>query len=552
MDRNRHLHELVSSAMDGKLSRRDVLRRALVLGLSAPAIGALLAACGGDDDDDDSGDETATEAGGAATTEEATEEMTEEATEEMTGTEAATGTEEMGTSEGTEEETGTAGETETAEGTATGTEAEGTETEEAEGTGTESGTSASVDNPPEVANADEASQYSGTKIVYYGDPVGIAAQIDASLSSKFTEATGIEVEVVPRPEGSDETLATYLRLFQAESGDMDVLMIDVVWPGSLAPHLLDLSDAFSDTIDQYYEGIVTNNTVDGKLVGIPWFGDFGMLYYRTDLLEEYGFSEPPATWQELQDMATTIIEGESADNPNFTGFVFQGNAYEGLTCDGLEWLASTGGGTIVDPDGTVTLNNDAAIQTLAMAQGWVGTISPQGVTTYQEDESLQTFLGGNSAFMRNWPYAYSISNGTDSAIAGKFDVAPLPAAEGEDHVGTVGGWQIAVSSYSKNPEAAIEYAKYITSAEVIKWRALVGSFVPTMASVAEDPEVAEAMPFLANLADVVRVTRPAGPAGDLYNEVSSAFFQGVNGILTGDSPEDEVPDIADEIEDVLG
>ncbi|CAN5818794.1 hypothetical protein BH23CHL2_BH23CHL2_07670 [soil metagenome] len=510
------VHRLIDEAVTGKLSRRDVLRRAVVLGLSVPAIGALLAACGDDDDDDDAevdatvdvdvtppagGDMTATEGEGDAT------EMEDDATEAE--------------SDATEGETG-------------------------------GGDFSDPENPPEVANAEAASEYSGASLTYYGDGVGIGNDLDLAMAAKFAEATGINVEVIARPTDATETFSTYQRLFQAQSGDMDVLMVDVIWPGSFAQHLTDLSEAFSDDIGRYYETIVENNTVDGKLVGIPWFGDFGMLYYRTDLAEQYGYDGPPETWDDLEEMATTIQEGEKANDDNFWGFVFQGNAYEGLTCDGLEWQASAGGGTIIDADGNVTLNNDEAIAIFNKARGWVGNIAPPGVTTYQEEDARNAFQNGQAAFMRNWPYAYSLGQGDDSAVAGNFDVAPLPAQEGSDHVGTVGGWQIGVSEYSENKEAAIEFARYLTSAEVQKWRAVAASFVPTMPEVAEDPEVIEAMPFLETLADVVRVVRPSTPAGDLYNEVSTAYFQGLNEILNGDDAEDTVPQMADDIEFILG
>jgi trehalose/maltose transport system substrate-binding protein len=328
-------------------------------------------------------------------------------------------------------------------------------------------------------------------------------------------------------------------------------MIDVIWPGAFAQHLLDLSEAFADTIDQYYETIVQNNTIDGALVGIPWFGDFGILYYRTDLLETYGFDGPPETWDDLQEMAQAILDGEIGANANFTGFVFQGNAYEGLTCNALEWVASAGGGTFVE-DGEITIDNEAAIEMLNKARDWVGTIAPRGVTTYQEEDARNVFQGGNCAFMRNWPYAYAQAAADDSPIAGMFDVAPLPAQEGSDHVGTVGGWQLAVSAYSANPEAAIEFVRYMTSAEVQTWRAVVGSFVPAMPAVSEDPAVLENMPFLAPMADLIRVTRPSSSAGELYNEVSAAIFQSVNEILNGSDAADVVPTMAEEIEFVIG
>jgi trehalose/maltose transport system substrate-binding protein len=520
---DKRYNELLEEVMTGRLNRRDVLRRSVVLGLSVPAIGALLAACGDDDDDDAP---TSTSASGDATA--ATDEPTEAGDEP--------------TEAGDEEESPTAGDEE---------DATPTEEDEEATPGGSPTSGMSIDNPPDVPNAEEASQYSGASLTYYGDGVGIGNELDLALAAKFTEQTGINIEVIPRPESATETFATYQRAFEAQSGDIDVMMVDVIWPGAFAPHLLDLGPAFEGAMDQWYESIVENNTIDGKFVGAPWFGDFGILYYRTDLLEKYGFDGPPTTWDELEEQATAIIEGESASNPNFTGFVFQGNAYEGLTCNALEWIASVGGGTIIE-DGEVTIDNDEAKAILDKIGGWVGTIAPTGVTGYQEEDARNAFQGGNAAFMRNWPYAYSLGNEDGSAVAGVFDVTGLPAGEGIDPVGTLGGWQLAASNYTEEPEAATEFIKYMVSPEVVKWRAIVASFVPLIIEVAEDPEVIEAQPYLENLADVVRVTRPSRETGENYNQVSTEVFQGVNEILTGGSADDIIPSVAQRIERLLG
>jgi len=519
--------DLMNDAMAGRVNRRQVLRRAAVLGLSLPAIGALLAACGGDDDEATS----TTSTGGETATEP-----------------AATSEPESSPTEGEAESSPTESE---AEASPTESEAAASPTEsEAMGSPTGSG-EMSIDVAPEVANADAASQYSGAKLTYYGDGVGIGNQLDKVLAAKFTEATGIQIEVIPRPADSTETFATYQRAFEAKSGDIDVMMLDIIWPGALAPHLLDLTDAFSGQMDQWYESVVENNTIDGKFIGAPWFGDFGILYYRTDLLEKYGFDGPPKTWDELEQQAQTIMDGEKGANPNFTGFVFQGAAYEGLTCDALEWIASSGGGSIIE-DGKVTLDNDNAKEILAKVGSWVGGIAPTGVTGYQEEDARNAFQGGNAAFMRNWPYAYEQGNSEGSAVKDKFEVGPLPAKEGEDPVGTLGGWQIGVSAYSKSPEASIEFTKYLVSPEVVKWRGVVATFVPLIKSVAEDPEVIAHQPYLENLADVVRVTRPSRETGENYNQISTEFFQGVNEILTGGNADDIVPTIAQRIERLLG
>jgi trehalose/maltose transport system substrate-binding protein len=403
------------------------------------------------------------------------------------------------------------------------------------------------DNPPPVPNAEAARQHEGATIIYYGDSVGLGAELDQILAARFTEDTGINVNVIAKPQDATENYAVYQRFFQAQSQDVDVMMLDVIWPAAFAPHLVDLSAALSAEAGQHYESIVQNNTVNGQLIAMPWFADFGMLYYRTDLLQEYGFDAPPATWDELEQMAQTIQEGERAENANFAGFVWQGAAYEGLTCNALEWVASAGGDIVTD--GQVSINSPEAIEMLTRAQGWIGTISPQGVTSYREEDARNIFQGGNAAFMRNWPYAYAAASQDDSPIAGNFGVAPLPTSgEGGQNVGTVGGWQLGVSRYSQNQEAAIEFVRYMTSPEVQTYRAVVGSYIPTIDAVATDPQVVEAMPFLENLADVVRVTRPSNALGENYNQGSTIVFQGVSRILQGQSPEQVLPQVEQQLQ----
>jgi trehalose/maltose transport system substrate-binding protein len=358
----------------------------------------------------------------------------------------------------------------------------------------------------------------------------IGNQLDVALAQQFTKDTGIAVNVVGKPTSSTENYATYQRFFQAQSPDLDVMMIDVIWPAAFAQHLVDLNAKLGDQAKKCVPSIIENNTVDGKLVGFPYFGDFGMLFYRTDLLQKYNVSVPK-TWDELEAAAKKIVDGEKGSNPNLQGFVFQGNAYEGLTCDALEWIASSGGGTLIE-NGKVTFNNPQAVAILNKAKGWVGTIAPKGVTSYQEDETAQAFTGGNAVFVRNWPYMYALAQTAD-ATKGKFDVAPLPVTGSNKPVGTLGGWQLAVSKYSKAQDAAVEFVRYMTSEDVVKFRAVNGTYVPLYPSVADDPDVQKNQPFLKNLSDVQRVVRPSNALAGNYNQGSTIMFQAFNQILNG-------------------
>ena len=354
----------------------------------------------------------------------------------------------------------------------------------------------------------------------------------------FNEATGANAEFVPGEESATDRLAIYNQQLGAQSPDNDVYQIDVIWPGIVAQHAVDLLPTLADLAALQFPAIVENNTVDGALVGMPWYTDAGLLYYRSDLLEEYGFENPPVTWAELEEQAQAIQDGESADNPSFRGFVWQGNAYEGLTCNALEWQYSNGGGRIIEPDGTVTVNNPQAIASLERARGWVGTISPEDVTTFDEPSSLNAFAPGNAAFMRNWPYAYSVTQAPDSPLVGVVGVTQLPMGDGEGatNAATLGGWQLMVSAYSPNQEAAIEFVKYMCSPELEKAFTIERSHSPTIGSVYDDPEVIETQEFLARLKPVFEggaVARPSTVTSDLYNSASIAYHTRVNQILTG-------------------
>jgi len=388
--------------------------------------------------------------------------------------------------------------------------------------------------------------------------VGMEFELTKETTELFMEENPhIQVElVVDVPHTVQERLALFQRLFHEESPEVDVYQIDVIWPGDLADFFVDLYEYGADEVaGEHFPAIIQNNTVDGRLVGIPWFTDAGLLYYRTDLLEEYGF-DPPATWEELEAAASAIQEGERAKGRiDFWGYIWQGAPYEGLTCNALEWIYSNGGGTIVSPDGYITINNPYALEAIGMASSWVGTISPPAVIGFTEEDTRSIFVAGNAAFLRNWPYVYALASEPESAIRGTFDVKPLPAGRAEHSAATLGGWQLAVSRYTENPEEAAKVALFLASHEAQKMRAVRGALNPTMPELYLDQEVLEAVPFFGELYDVFinAVARPSTVTAPHYNEVSEIFFRSVHAVLLGEL---DAQDALDEIEldliDLLG
>lgn len=377
-------------------------------------------------------------------------------------------------------------------------------------------------------------------ITYYGDPAGSHPEAEEATIERFKDVCpNITVERINGSPDTTEVLGVYLQMFEAQSGDLDVIRVDVIYPGALAPHLLDLSPYFSEEeLSMYLPGLILNDTVDGRLVAMPLRLGFGMLYYRTDLLEKYGYDAPPETWDELTEMAQVIQDGERAEgNEDFWGFVWQGNSYEGLTCDALEWQVSNGGGYIVNAEGEVEVNNPEAISAFERAAGWVGTISPPGVTTYAEEDARGVWHAGNAAFMRNWPYAYSTSLDSE-VISDKFDVAPLPKGDAGVSATALGGWHMGVSAYSEHPDAAAAFAKFFISYDEQKAYALATTSPPGIGALYEDSDIQALMPW-ASLDVVAGVTpRPSYGVGDKYNEVSTLYFTAVHSILTGEEDAD--------------
>ncbi|MBY5620834.1 ABC transporter substrate-binding protein [Rhizobium leguminosarum] len=352
----------------------------------------------------------------------------------------------------------------------------------------------------------------------------------------FEKDTGNQVKLVTMPSSSSEQFSQYRLWLAAGNKDVDVYQTDVIWAPQLADQFVDLKEAAKDVVGQFFPSIIASQTVNGRLVALPLFTDAPVLFYRKDLLEKYG-KQPPKTWDEMAATAKEIQDKErQAGQKDLWGYVFQGNSYEGLTCNGLEWVKSSGGGQIVEPDGTISINNEKAAAALERAKGWIGTISPPGVLAYQEEESRGVWQTGNAVFMRNWPYAYSLGNGADSAVKGKFDVMTLPvAAVGDKPSSTLGGWNLAVSKYSEKQDAAIALVKFLASKDVQKARAIELSNLPTLTDLYDDKDVAAAQPFMPNWKPIFQdaVPRPSATAKVKYNEVSSKFWTAVHNTLSG-------------------
>jgi trehalose/maltose transport system substrate-binding protein len=352
---------------------------------------------------------------------------------------------------------------------------------------------------------------------------------------QFTRETGIRVNLLPSPDSSRQRLVLWQELLETGASGPDLYAIDVIWPGMLAEYFVDLKPYFANEVSLQFPAIAASYTVDNKLVAMAYRADIGLLYYRTDLLRQYGYREPPRTWDELERMAARIQAGERAKgNKEFWGFVWQGAADEVLTCDALEWQAAEGGGKIIEENHTISVNNPQAIRAWQRAAHWVGSISPPGVVGYREWDSLNVWVAGDAAFMRHWPSAFLDSQAPGSSIRGKFSAALLPGGKSGPVV-TLGGWGLAVSRFSAHRPEALQLVRYLTGRDMQVKRAQVLSQPPTLPELYEPHVVPEVSPHFGLLSQAFRtsiVSRPSNITGKKYQEVTDAYIQAVHSVLT--------------------
>jgi multiple sugar transport system substrate-binding protein len=379
---------------------------------------------------------------------------------------------------------------------------------------------------------------------------GAPAELEfwVELINDFEKQSGIEVDLLRQPTDTDLRRQNLVMPLRSRQSEPDVFLMDVAWLGQFAASgwLEDLSGYVGENeleLDSFFVGVVElADRYEGMLVGLPVYVDGGVLYYRKDLLEEYGFAGPPGSWKELIEQSKLVQEGEreKRGNNSFVGFVWQGAQYEGLVCNWLEFAGSNRGG-FVSKNGRIVVDSRANIEATRFMHDLIYKykISPLNTFTEMKEEEVRTvFQQGNSLFERNWPYAWPLHESEDSNVQGKVGLSVLPSFEGGQSVSTLGGWHAGISQYSDAKDEAWELVKFILSYETQKKLALRLGWNPGRRDVYRDEDVVERYPHFEVLREAFENLRPR--PGVAYWTLASEIIQRyVNGVLSGSSDASE-------------
>jgi multiple sugar transport system substrate-binding protein len=375
----------------------------------------------------------------------------------------------------------------------------------------------------------------------------------ATLIKRFNKQSDFKVVHRVMPSDTGQYFDKLRTQFQAGAGGVDVIGGDVIWPAQLAANgwIMDLTDKFPESEQkQFLDGPLQSVTYEGKVYGVPWYTDAGMLYYRADLLEDAGYSGPPKTWDELKEMAAKVQQ----DAGTKYGFVFQGDAYEGGVCNGLEYIW-THGGDVLDPSdpNKVIIDSPESAAALATERSLMSSgVTPQAVSTYTESETDPAFCSkpGDAVFARNWPYMYAYFGTKGYIEKNQVGVAPLPVDPGNEIAACLGGWDMLINAQSDMQDEAWEFIKFMTAPEQMKYRAVTATVLPTRADLLTDPDIKE-IPVVAQGAPAIQNTHPR-PVSPYYSDMSLEMQEQFNASLKGEvSPEEAVATLQKDLERII-
>ncbi len=345
------------------------------------------------------------------------------------------------------------------------------------------------------------------------------------------------VELLELPESADDQRRLQIQRLRAESPQCDVLGMDVIWTAEYAAQnwLLDMTDAVERKRDAFIPSTLETAKYQDKYWAFPFNTNAGFIYWRTDQAGD----QPPESWEAMYRQA-------QRDD----GFIYQGARYEGLTVNFLELLYSAGGDIVSEDGSEATADSQEVRDVLTfMRNGIDDGAVPKAVTTYMEEESRRAFEAGRATFMRNWPYAYALAKESD--IADDFEVTTFPSYQGNPGAGVLGGYNLAISAFSENPEGSLAFIEFATQPDQQVIQATEASLPAVVSSVYDNPKVQRAAPFATELRDAVEQAKPR-PVSPVYPQISEAVYTNVYAALQGDkSPDQAASDMNDDIQQAL-
>ena len=344
----------------------------------------------------------------------------------------------------------------------------------------------------------------------------------------------VHAKLLELPTSADAQRTQLIQREQAKSPECDVLGMDTIWTAEFAAQgwLRDVTPAINARKSEFIPSTLGTTQINGKYWAVPFNTNAGFLYYNTSKVKQ-----PPTTWQQAYQMAKT--DG---------GLGYQGARYEGLTVDFLELLYSNGGSVLSSDGKKATIDSPQAQQALSfMQQGVKSGAVPKSASTWMEEESRNAFQSGKVSLLRNWPYVYALAKQAHV----KFNLEPLPKFGNGQAASILGGYNLGISTYSKNPGGALSFVNYATGPAAQKKFFIKSSLPAVLTQTYSDAAVKKSQPFAPQLLTAVQQGKPR-PVSPVYTQISEAIYKNVYSALwSGTSPQTALKNAQSQINKAL-
>ncbi len=378
----------------------------------------------------------------------------------------------------------------------------------------------------------------------------------AKLIDKFNKQSDFQARHREMPADTGQYYDQLRTEFQGGSGNIEVIGTDVIWPKQFAPQgwTIDLSDRFPESAqNKFVDVTIDAATYEDGIYAVPWSScpDVGLIYYRKDLLEQAGISEPPQTWDELKQMAQQVSQQTGTSN----GFVFQGSNYEGGVCNALEYIW-THGGEVLDENDKVVIDSPESVAGLETYRSMIASgAAPQAVAQMTETESSQNFYNGDAVFIRYWPSLYGGfgDSATTKLKPEQIGIAPIPTpSPNQQSYSTLGGWQMSINANIDRQDEAWEFIEFMTSEDSLRQRTVIGGYMPSRKSLFEDQKVQEATPVVQLAEDILLGNGTPRPVTQYYGDMSLEMQEQFNAALKGEvSPQQAVKTLQQNLSSIM-
>jgi multiple sugar transport system substrate-binding protein len=346
---------------------------------------------------------------------------------------------------------------------------------------------------------------------------------------------GMDVQLILQPLEAPKWRDNLVTYFVAEDPTVDLLYLAGYWVAEFgdAGWLMPLDDLVDpELLAKFDQEFLDIFTYDGELVGLgPAWGGIGGLFYRKDLLEDYGI-DPPETYDDVI-AACDVIQ---AEQPELGCWDWPAMRDTVLVNRWSEFLHGFGG-TYLNDDGTCAMSSEEALEALEfMVMLFEEGYSPEEALSWKEEDSEVRFISGETIFLSGRQSTMlRLDDSESSKVVDMWGWIPNPAQPGGRHSGFTEYWAFAISKFTDSPEEAVGVLEQWASLPSMKNFNFAWGPIQGHGDVYSDPDVMEANPNLTLIEEVAATALAPMPTAN-YGEVSDILMTELHSALTGLTP----------------